>query len=115
MLTDRETCHTVFVECSRTPNTQVWRPVSFDGMFSSRLAWMLEVKAYSMDLSKRVLAPAKAQDHRKMGRIAYGNRGIEQAETLSWPLGLSGQGQMGPVGLHPYLDLPIDISVYVGY
>ncbi len=67
-----------------------------------------------MDLSRRLLAPAKDQDHCRMGRIAYGNRGIEQAETLSWPLGLSGQGQMGNVGLHRCLDLPIDISVYVG-
>ncbi len=40
---------------SRACNTQVWRIVNFGGMFSSCLAWRLDMKAYSMDLRRRAL------------------------------------------------------------
>ena len=42
-------------ERSRAPNGQVWRAVSFGGMFSRPLAWRLDMKAYSMDLRRRAL------------------------------------------------------------
>ncbi len=39
------------------------------------------------------------QDRRKTSRIACENAGVEEIETLLWPLGRLGKGHLGNVGL----------------